>query len=674
MKPYISVVIGFKDWGLKRLELAIQSIQDSFGAIPGEVILSDYGSETSEENQSLAEKLNISYVFTQTEGEWSRSRALNAGFAIASGDFLVSTDADMIFSPTAFEIIGKIAQSDPRSAFFLQCRDLPELMDDNWVDLNPGAWERMEKASRLRPRWGMGGMMAIHRDGFEQIRGFDERLVTYGGEDLDFAQRARRAGYRTHWIDHPEVRMYHMWHPPTAKIVSKTVEGTQAVEFNRSVVFNDKSFVRNYLEWRGKAKNVRPLVTVAISTRNRADLISETIQSILFQSVQDFEIVVVDDGGSDNLKSVLESFNDKRIRYFWIEHLGISGARNFALDNSRGVYTAVLDDDDLMHPERLRWHFESLIEGQSGNVGSFMNFNNETGETQLHVSMIPRRNTAVEKGSAPGHGTWLIKTDILKKFRYDESLTSGVDNNIMLRMLRAGVSLGHTGRPVTLRRMHDRQVTVTDNSNQINAARNSLSFFRWTMSPSSLEKLQSEKKAEGAYPKIDGREQMSSTVIPFLPDHLVHRNLILVDFKMNLNLDWEGEEKCYSVRIDGVGEKQLGFIEDATYADLVLARRKNLDFRVILQNGDSKHLNQRISWFDGLWDLVEETRLSEESWAVLVPESQTLNLDSWSVAVELPSRTLTWNLVFGNELEIKNLAFSVSGAIIIGPGFSGELK
>ena len=203
----VSVVIGFRDWGIRRLRLAVTSIKESFGTSEGEVVLSDFGSVERHASEELAKELGIQYVYTETDGPWSRSRALNAGFAVSKGDILVSTDADMIFSPKSFERIVEVAKSNPNSAFFLQCRDLPEHMTDEWVDENPDAWAEMEAASRLRHRWGMGGMMAISRVGFEAIRGFDERLHTYGGEDLDFAQRARRAGFKTMWIEDPQVQI-----------------------------------------------------------------------------------------------------------------------------------------------------------------------------------------------------------------------------------------------------------------------------------------------------------------------------------------------------------------------------------------------------------------------------------------------------------------------------------
>ena len=618
----VSVVIGFRDWGIRRLRLAVTSIKESFGTAEGEVVLSDFGSVERHASEELAKELGIQYVYTETDGPWSRSRALNAGFAVSKGDILVSTDADMVFSPKSFERIVEVAKSNPNSAFFLQCRDLPEHMTDGWVDENPDAWAEMEAASRLRPRWGMGGMMAISRVGFEAIRGFDERLHTYGGEDLDFAQRARRAGFKTMWIEDPQVRMYHMWHPPTAKVVAKTPEGVLAVQKNRNVVYNDKTFVRNFLNWQYRPEDAAPLVTIAIATKDRADIIGETIQSALFQSVQDFEIVVVDDGGTDNLEEVLDSFNDSRIRYFSQEQQGISAARNKALDVSRGLYTAVIDDDDIMHPRRLEWHLASLDEGLDGNVGSFLNFQNDTGELELQISMIPAVYTAFEKGAAPGHGTWFIRTDVLRRFRYDETLTSGVDNNIMLRMFRSGVKLGHTGKPVTLRRQHSRQVTVTDNKNQAEAANSALAFFKWNLNNWTRKRLEEQRSSEGAWPQIEDREALIEQARIYLPDHLSQRTVEVLSDEVIPHDGWDGDVNSHFVTLEGVGAVHVAEVRHASFADLVRLRQRGLDFTARLDSDEPE-----ASWLESLARMLE-SKIGPDVFAVVLPSGASANLDT----------------------------------------------
>lgn len=607
MNPKISVVIGFRDWGLHRVELAVRSIQFSFGRFSGEVILSDYGSSVPEENKELADRLGLKYIYSEDE-VWSRSRALNAGMSVAEGDLLVSTDADMIFSPTTFERICEIFDNDPGSAYFLQCRDLPDGMDDEVVREKPDDWKLFERVSRLRPRWGMGGMMAISREGFARIRGFDERLHTYGGEDIDFARRALRAGYRTNWIEDPQVRMYHVWHPPTRREVEKTQKGAAAIEFNRNIYYNDKTPVRNWMQWRHPLPDAPPIVTVAICTKNRSQLLRETLKSVLLQTVQDFEVVVVDDGGDDDAESITKELSDPRIRYVWIEGKGISGARNVALDMSRGQYTAVIDDDDLMHPRRLEWHLESLVPETRGNVGAFLNFQDDSGESVVFISKIPSIETSIDTGGAPGHGTWFVETAILRQFRYDESITSGVDNNLWLRMLRAGVRFGHTGKAVTLRRMHELQVTETDTTSQGAAALASHRYFAWMVNPWEVDKIVESRKGS-EYPVVD-REQLSAEARPYLPDRLVTRDLSIELDGAAVDETFDGEFSALSVWIDDDLVRSGGKLANATYADMQKLRDLRIQFTAHERAPGAEVADEAVST-PTLFELLTEVLSSE---------------------------------------------------------------
>lgn len=583
-----SVVIGFRNWGADRIRLATESIQASFGDFRGEVIISDYGSDEPEPARAVAELLDARYVYTAGDPVWSRSRALNAGFAIARGRVLISTDADMLFSPTSMSTITAIALESPEAGLFLQCRDLPESLDSHAIAQTGVDWALFERSSRLRPRWGMGGMMAVTRAGFDAVRGFDERLHTYGGEDLDFAQRLRRAGYKTVWINDPSVRMYHMWHPSSRKAAEQTAEGKRAVDFNRDIVYNDKSFVRNAATWKHAPADRAPLVTVSISTHNRSHLLKQAIQSALAQTVQDFEIVIVDDGSTDDTAAVVAEFGDDRIRYFYQEQAGIAAARNRAADESRGEYTAVLDDDDLMPAERLEWQLAAMDGGAAGSVGGFLNFDDETGETNFVLSEIPSPATAAPRGGAPGHGTWLVRTELIRQFRYDERLTSGVDNNLMLRMLRCGLRFNHTGKAVLLRRTHDLQVTVTDGDNQGAAAERALAFHNFSMTEWSRKRLD-ELRKDASFPAGVDRDAIVAEAMPYLPDHLIVRDVRVhgVSSAELHDLALDGTVHGVEVHRDGVFSSGLLSVEGATYEDLVRMRHAGYDWDVVSASAKS---------------------------------------------------------------------------------------
>jgi glycosyltransferase involved in cell wall biosynthesis len=96
-----------------------------------------------------------------------------------------------------------------------------------------------------------------------------------------------------------------------------------------------------------------PVVSVIIPTYNRARFVGQAIQSVLDQTFQDFELIVVDDGSTDNTRTVVEEFTDPRIRYIHQENMGISGTRNTGIRNARARYIAFLDSDDIWLPRLL---------------------------------------------------------------------------------------------------------------------------------------------------------------------------------------------------------------------------------------------------------------------------------------------------------------------------------
>jgi len=97
-----------------------------------------------------------------------------------------------------------------------------------------------------------------------------------------------------------------------------------------------------------------PVVSVIIPTHNRAHYLGQTIQSVLEQTRSDFEILVIDNGSTDNTKEVVNSFGDQRIRYFYQENSGSPvSPRNRGIRNAIGKYIAFLDSDDLWLPEKI---------------------------------------------------------------------------------------------------------------------------------------------------------------------------------------------------------------------------------------------------------------------------------------------------------------------------------
>lgn len=119
-----------------------------------------------------------------------------------------------------------------------------------------------------------------------------------------------------------------------------------------------------------KTKYREKLVSVIIPTYNRANLLDRAIKSVLAQSYQDFEIIVVDDGSTDNTKEIIENLYDNRIKYIrHDQNKGGACARNTGIKASSGQYIAFLDSDDEWLPEKLDKQI-SLFSNCSDSVGA----------------------------------------------------------------------------------------------------------------------------------------------------------------------------------------------------------------------------------------------------------------------------------------------------------------
>lgn len=104
------------------------------------------------------------------------------------------------------------------------------------------------------------------------------------------------------------------------------------------------------------------LITVVIPTYNREKFIKNTIDSVLNQTYQNFEIIVVDDGSTDNTKEVVKSINDNRVIYIYQNNSGAQTARNNGIINANGDFISFLDSDDEWFPNNLQEQVKILEE------------------------------------------------------------------------------------------------------------------------------------------------------------------------------------------------------------------------------------------------------------------------------------------------------------------------
>ena len=129
-----------------------------------------------------------------------------------------------------------------------------------------------------------------------------------------------------------------------------------------------------------------PLVSVIIPTYNRAALLTEAVNSVLQQTYRNMEIIVIDDGSTDNTTEVMAGYGD-RVRYTRRPNAGVNAARNLGLKQARGEFVALLDSDDLWAPFKLE--LQVRLMRQFTDVGftfsNFEIFHGRSPETDLYL-------------------------------------------------------------------------------------------------------------------------------------------------------------------------------------------------------------------------------------------------------------------------------------------------
>lgn len=253
-------------------------------------------------------------------------------------------------------------------------------------------------------------------------------------------------------------------------------------------------------------KLVKPYISVVIPMYNVEDYIRTSLESVLNQTFEEFEVICVDDGGSDKSVEIVSKYDDPRIRIVSQKNRGLAGARNTGIHNARAAFVAFLDADDYWHPEKLEEHFKHLCEnpniGVSYSQSRFIDDNGKLlsmgqypklkGVTRQHILC---RNP-VGNGSAPVIRR-LALLDVafeqevdgeIRSSFFNEKLRQSEDIEMWVRMaLNTQWQFGGIGRELTFYRVNasglsanlDKQYRSWREAMDINYAGNECFFEKW---------------------------------------------------------------------------------------------------------------------------------------------------------------------------------------------------
>jgi len=204
----------------------------------------------------------------------------------------------------------------------------------------------------------------------------------------------------------------------------------------------------------------RPKVTVFIPVHNREHYIRVAINSILAQTFNDFELIVVDDGSTDRTVEVLASYSDPRLRVVrHSQNLGIPAARNRGLELARGEYIALLDSDDHAYPVRLARQVKFLDANpeitQTGSWCSFMDSDGNMLDKVRRQPLKPEDIHAHLLFHCPViNRTVMARTAALRQIGYDPEFPRCQDYDMHSRLVIAGHELANVPEILVCGREH----------------------------------------------------------------------------------------------------------------------------------------------------------------------------------------------------------------------------
>lgn len=212
-----------------------------------------------------------------------------------------------------------------------------------------------------------------------------------------------------------------------------------------------------------RSRATAPLVSVVMPVYNGRTYLAEAVRSILDQSVDDLELLVVDDGSTDGSAELAEAVGDSRTRVVRAEHGGEGAARNRGLDEARGRWVAWHDSDDVALPNRLQALLQAVEGGADFAHHDMLLVDTADRPTcYLKSSAVPAHHVLphlLREGTPFNNPTMLVRRSVLDGVRFDEGLVIGVDTDLVRRFAPRTQGV-HVPEPLTLYRRHEGSIGI----------------------------------------------------------------------------------------------------------------------------------------------------------------------------------------------------------------------
>ncbi|MHC4727434.1 MAG: glycosyltransferase, partial [Planctomycetota bacterium] len=419
------------------------------------IIVVNSGSQENEEaivHEYQQKYDNIVYIKTeQREGIYT---AWNRAVKVARGAFLTNANTDDRYRDDALEIMAETLLANPDIALVYGdqiCTDTP-----NGTFANHHAIKTVKTAEYSHERLLFGccvGSQPMWRKSLHSEFGYFDDTLTCAG-DWDF------------WLRVSISSRYKFKHIP--EFLGLYYYNENGIEHGRKI----HSLYERYIVGKRYGNPYisviplysckdNPLVSVIIPAYNDAEHIAEAIESVLIQNYRNFELIVVDDGSTDNTRNIVTSFENDKIKYFYKDNGGPSGARNLAIKKAKGQYIMPLDADDMMTPDFIARHLAEFEKHPDVDLVYSDVLLIDKNSTPIRIMNKPEyqdQRYLIRDLFCAGHPIVPfrlgIRRSVFEKIGfYDEDLLIGEDYDMMRRFVKAHLKSHHLSEPLHLRRM-----------------------------------------------------------------------------------------------------------------------------------------------------------------------------------------------------------------------------
>ncbi|HIF9267923.1 glycosyltransferase family 2 protein [Photobacterium damselae subsp. damselae] len=215
--------------------------------------------------------------------------------------------------------------------------------------------------------------------------------------------------------------------------------------------------------------NNKDKVSVIMSAYNAEEYIYDSIVSLLNQTYKNIEIIIIDDGSTDNTLDIINSFDDQRIICISRENKGLTKSLNDAIEISTGGYICRQDADDKSSVNRIYKQLKFIKEKECDIIfcQSFDGVSNIPSRLMLRDEIS---FTQLKFGNVLTHGCVFGKSQIFKQHQYDEEWLCGQDYELWLRLLNNGYKLYVMREPLYYLNRHSNSISSKRSEEQENFA------------------------------------------------------------------------------------------------------------------------------------------------------------------------------------------------------------